>query len=330
MNNKNFWQKHNVLVTGGNGFVGGALIRELVERGSNVVVIVRDWPRLGALKLQALERKVSMVRGSIVDLSFIQRTLIEYQVDTVFHLAAQAIVGTANVSPLPTFESNIKGTWNILEACRQFPQAKRIVVASSDKAYGDQEQLPYVEEMPLLGLSPYDASKACADILARSFYHTYGLPLAVTRCSNIYGGGDLNFSRIMPSIILSALKGEEPVIRSDGTPIRDFLYIDDAVTAYILLAEALDRKEVQGQAYNFGSNNPIMIIDLVNLILSLANRKDLKPKVLLKHKIFGEIDKQFVSINRAKKELDWLPKWALEDGLKQTINWYQEYLTQIK
>jgi len=330
MTNKVFWQKNNVLVTGGNGFIGGALTHELVKRDANVVVIVCDWPRLGALKLYHLEKRVNIVKGSVADLNLIHRTLIKYKVETVFHLAAQAIVGTANASPLPTFESNIMGTWNILEACRRFPRVKRIVVASSDKAYGDQEQLPYVEEMPLLGLSPYDASKACADILTRCFHHTYGLPLGVTRCCNIYGKGDLNFSRIIPSTIFSALKGEEPVIRSDGTPIRDFLYIDDAVTAYLLLAEALDRKEVQGRAYNFGSNNPITIIDLVNLILFLVGRSDIKPKVLLKHKISGEIDKQFVSITRAARELGWLPKWRLEEGLKQTINWYQEYLTQIK
>lgn len=327
--NNNFWQKQNVLVTGGNGFIGGALSRKLVEQGANVVIIVRDWPRLGTLNLLGIEGKVTIAKGSVSDLEFIHRVLNEYEIETVFHLAAQSIVKIANTSPLSTFESNIKGTWSILEACRRFPKIKRIVTASSDKAYGEQEQLPYVEEMSLLGLSPYETSKACADILARSFHNTYGLPIAVTRCANVYGGGDLNTSRIIPATVLSALKGKKPIIWNKGTCMRDFIYIDDAVRAYLLLAQALDRKEVQGRAYNFGSNNPVVIVDLINLILSLAGRSDLEPIALSNNQIAKEINKQFMSFDRAKKELGWEPKWSIEQGLKQTIDWYKEHLKEF-
>jgi CDP-glucose 4,6-dehydratase len=329
MDKNNFWQKHNVLVTGGNGFVGSALSRELVALGANVVLIVRDWPRLGNLKILALEGKVSIARGSVTDLEFVQRIIAEYEIDSVFHLAAQAIVKVANSSPLSTFESNIKGTWTVLEACRQLPQIKRIVVSSSDKAYGDQKQLPYTEETPLLGLSPYDASKACADILARSFYHTYKLPLAVTRCANTYGEGDLNFSRIIPAAIIAGLKGESPIVNNNGASIRDFLYVKDAVSAYLMLAQALDRKEIQGQAYNFGLNKPITILDLVNLILSLIGRSDIKPNIVSECKTHSEIDQQSVSSEKAKRELGWEPKWNFEDGLKETINWYRDHLKEI-
>jgi len=329
MDNNNFWQKRNVLVTGGNGFIGGALSRELVGQSANVTLIVRDWPKLGALEFLGLEGKVNIVKGSVADLEFILRILAEYDIDAVFHLAAQAIVKIANSSPLSTFESNIKGTWTILEACRQFPQVKRIVVASSDKAYGDQKQLPYTEDTPLLGLSPYDASKACADILARSFYHTYKLPLAVTRCANTYGEGDLNISRVIPAVIISGLKGESPVINNNGISIRDFLYIKDAVSAYLLLAQALDRKEIQGQPYNFGLNKPVTMLDLANLILLLVGRSDIKPKVISECKTSAEIDQQSVSFEKAKTELGWEPKWSLEQGLKETINWYKEHLREI-
>jgi len=329
MDNNNFWQKRNVLVTGGNGFIGGALSRELVGQRANVTLIVRDWPKLGALEFLGLEGKVNIVKGSVADLEFILRILAEYDIDAVFHLAAQAIVKIANASPLSTFESNIKGTWTILEACRQFPQVKRIVVASSDKAYGDQKQLPYTEDTPLLGLSPYDASKACADILARSFYHTYKLPLAVTRCANTYGEGDLNISRVIPAVIISGLKGESPVINNNGISIRDFLYIKDAVSAYLLLAQALDRKEIQGHPYNFGLNKPVTMLDLANLILLLVGRSDIKPKVISECKTSAEIDQQSVSFEKAKTELGWEPKWSLEQGLKETINWYKEHLREI-
>jgi len=329
MDNNNFWQQRNVLVTGGNGFIGGALSRELVGQSANVTLIVRDWPKLGALEFLGLEGKVNIVKGSVADLEFILRILAEYDIDAVFHLAAQAIVKIANASPLSTFESNIKGTWTILEACRQFPQVKRIVVASSDKAYGDQKQLPYTEDTPLLGLSPYDASKACADILARSFYHTYKLPLAVTRCANTYGEGDLNISRVIPAVIISGLKGESPVINNNGISIRDFLYIKDAVSAYLLLAQALDRKEIQGQPYNFGLNKPVTMLDLANLILLLVGRSDIKPKVISECKTSAEIDQQSVSFEKAKTELGWEPKWSLEQGLKETINWYKEHLREI-
>ena len=226
-----------MLVTGGGGFVGSWLVEALVERGAAVTVILRDEPGLSNFRLLGLASQVNVVQGSITEYALVQRAVNEYDVDTCFHLAAQAIVGAANRSPLSTFESNIRGTWTVLEACRASKLVERVVVASSDKAYGSQPRLPYTEEMSLLGANPYDASKACTDVLAHSYQHTFGLPVAVARCANIYGGGDLNLSRLIPGTIRSVLAGERPLIRSDGTPVRDYLYVHDAVSAYLTLAE---------------------------------------------------------------------------------------------
>ena len=244
-------------------------------------------------------------------------------------MAAQAIVGTANRSPLSTFESNIKGTWNILEACREHKLIERIVVASSDKAYGDQKKLPYTEDSPLLGSYPYDASKACADILTRAYHNTYQLPVAVTRLANTYGGGDLNFSRIIPDTIRAILKNQSPIIRSDGTPIRDYMYVKDAASAYITLAENVHRKEVVGQAFNFGTNTPISVIDLVKKMLKIANSK-LKPIIKGKGKSKGEIDKQYLGSEKAKKMFNWKPQYSIDEGLKETIEWYKLNLNKIE
>ncbi|OGZ27136.1 MAG: hypothetical protein A2365_00505 [Candidatus Nealsonbacteria bacterium RIFOXYB1_FULL_40_15] len=325
----NFWKNRNVLVTGGNGFIGGALSSELVEKGANVVVILRDWPRFGTLNLLSIERKVTITPGSVCDLDLVSRVLNEYHIDSVFHLAAQPIVSTANASPLSTLESNIRGSWIVLEACRMHSRIERIVVASSDKAYGEHKNLPYTEDMPLLGNSPYEASKACADILSRCFSNTYDLPIAVTRCANTYGGGDPNISRVIPATILKILKGEDPVIWNKGTAGRDFIYIKDAVKAYLLLGEALDRKDVRGKAFNFGSANLISIQELIKLISSLMGKEDIKPVLMSNQDVIKEIDKQFMSFEKAKKELGWEPEWTIQNGLKETIEWYKNHINDF-
>jgi CDP-glucose 4,6-dehydratase len=265
-----------------------------------------------------------LIQGDLVNYSIIERILNEYSIDSCFHLAAQALVQVANKSPLSTFESNIKGTWNILEACRNTESIERVIVASSDKAYGVQKKLPYTEETPLLGLFPYDASKACADILARSYFVSFGLPVAVTRNANTYGGGDLNFSRIIPDAICCILQNREFIIRSDGTPERDYMYVEDAIDAYIALAEHIGKKGVKGEAFNFGTAEPISVISLFKTIATLCGKPKAKPIILGKAE--NEIDRQFLAIGKAKKILDWEPEYNLTEGLKRTIGWYSQYL----
>ena len=322
----NFWHARSVLVTGAGGFVGSWLVRALVERDATVTVILRDQPSISNVELLGLASRVNVVRGSITEYQLVERTLNEYEVDTCFHLAAQAIVGVANRSPLSTFESNIKGSWTILEACRMSEVTERVVVASSDKAYGSQPRLPYTEDMPLLGSNPYDASKVCTDVLARSYHCTYHLPLAVARCANIYGGGDLNFSRLIPGAIRSALLHEPPVIRSDGTPVRDYLHVDDAVAAYLTLAEQVEREEVCGRAFNFGMNAPVSVLEVVRLILDACGTPDLVPDVQGSRKLSNEIDRQYLDSRRATTELGWAPVVRLEEGIRQAVAWYRESL----
>ncbi len=322
----NFWGGRSVLVTGAGGFVGSWLTQALVEREAQVTVILRDEPVLSTFGLLGLATRVNVVRGSITDYAAVERTVNDYEVETCFHLAAQAIVGVANRSPLSTFESNIKGTWTVLEACRVSKTIKRVVVASSDKAYGPQPGLPYTEEMPLFGINPYDASKVCSEVLARSYQKTFDMPIAVARCANIYGGGDLNYSRLIPGTIQSALRGERPIIRSDGMPLRDYLYIDDAVRAYVSLGEELSRPEVRGQAFNFGTGRPVSVLELVQQILHLSPNPDLKPDVRGMGTPNGEIDHQYLSSERAKTVLGWTAGVPLEVGLRRTVSWYQEHL----
>lgn len=320
-----FWKNKNVFITGVNGFVGSHLTESLIEKKANITALIKEEIPNSYIILSKTIDKVNVVRGSLVDYELIKKTVDENNIEVCFHLGAQAIVTIANKKPLPTFESNIKGTWNLLEACRLSKTIKRIVIASSDKAYGDQEKLPYTEESPLLGLHPYDASKACTDILARTYFHSYNLPLAVVRCGNIYGPGDLNFSRIIPDTIRSLLKNQEPIIRSDGTPKRDYIYIKDVSNAYILLAKNLHREDVLGEAFNFGNNNPISVLDLVNKIIKISG-KDLKPKILGKGVLKGEIKNQYLAIEKARKVLNFEPAYSLEHGLKITWEWYKEHL----
>ena len=316
------WKGMSVLVTGADGFIGSHIAKALVDNGADVVTIVRDIKKTSNIDVLDLRKKITIVHGDLVNYADCERTINEYDVKFCFHIAAQALVGPANRSPLSTFESNIKGTWNILEACRLSKTVKGLIVASSDKAYGQQKKLPYTEESALEGYFPYDASKACAELLARCYFMTYQLPLAITRNANTYGPADMNMSRIIPDVITSLLKNKQPVIRSDGTPERDYMYIKDAVNAYLVLAENLHRKDVLGQAFNFGTGKPVSVLELYNKIIKMMG-KNAKPKILGEAK--NEIDRQYLSIEKVKRILRWKPKYTLDEGLKETIEWYKRY-----
>ncbi len=318
------WKDKNVFVTGGNGFVGSWLVSELVKKEANVTCIVRDPVKGSNLEFLGVADQVNTVKGNIEDYNAVEKAMKETGAEACFHLAAQAIVGIANKSPLPTFETNIKGTWNVLEACRQLG-VKRAVVASSDKAYGEHEKLPYREDFCLNGLTPYEASKSCTDILARAYAKTYGMPVAVTRCGNIYGGGDLNWSRIIPGTIKAVLNNEQPIIRSDGTPVRDYIYVLDVVAAYLAVAEQLDREEVAGSAFNFGTQEPVSVLNLVKKIIS-ASGKNVEPVILKEAK--NELQKQYLDWAKAKTVLGWQPQFGLDDGLKETIKWYEGFFSK--
>jgi CDP-glucose 4,6-dehydratase len=317
-----FWKDRRVFVTGATGLLGSWLTQELLERGAYVVTLVRDWvPGSRAVAERFLER-TTVVRGELEDHALLTRALNEYEVDTVFHLGAQTIVGTAARSALSTFESNVRGTWNLLEACRDNPSlVKRVVVASSDKAYGAHGTLPYTENAALQGRFPYDASKAAADLIAFSYAHTWGTPVVVTRCGNLFGGGDLNWSRLVPGTIRSVLEGESPIIRSDGTFVRDYFYVRDAVAAYLALAEQMEERQLAGQAFNFGAERPLTVLEMVDLILGLMDRKDLTPTIL--SEASREIPKQYLDCTKARELLKWSPAHRMEDGLQETIAWYR-------
>jgi len=319
-----FWRDRPTLVTGATGLLGGWLVRHLLAAGADVVCLVRDWvPQCELVRSGAIER-VKVVRGSVGSLSRLERVLGEYEIETVFHLAAQTIVGIANRNPLSTFETNIRGTWLMLEACRRSPAVRQIVLASSDKAYGQQPQLPYTESAPLAGQHPYDVSKSCADLLARSYAATYRLPVCVTRCGNFYGGGDLNWNRIVPGTIRSVLRGQRPVIRSDGHALRDYLYVEDGAAAYMLLAERLAAcPELAGEAFNFSCEAPLAVADLVGRILT-AMGSDLVP--VIQNHAPHEIRHQYLSAEKARRVLGWSPRFDLAEGLRRTIAWYREYL----
>jgi len=308
----------NTLVTGATGIVGGWLVKALVDRGDRVACLIRDLVPDANFYALGLDRKVATVRGALENLDDVVRALNEYEVEVCYHLGAQAIVTTGNRNPLSTFESNIKGSWNVLEAARHHRLLKRLVFASSDKAYGDLETLPYTEEMPLRGSHPYDASKSCADLLAQCYLTTYKVPVAIVRCGNIYGGGDTNFNRIIPGTIKSALAGERPVIRSDGTPLRDYLYVQDAVSAYL----ALGASDATG-AFNFGTETPTSVNDVVRLILTLLGSK-LHPDV--RNEASNEIAQQWLSSKKARERLGWKPQYDLKRGLAETVAWYRQNL----
>lgn len=319
-----FFKNRKVLVTGCTGFLGWWLTSELVARGADVVGLIRDYVPKSPFFLEGVDRRISAVRGSVEDYDSVERAINEYEVDTVFHLAAQAIVGVANRNPMSTFEANVKGTWVVLEACRRNPKVSRVIVASSDKAYGDHERLPYEEDFALQGRHPYDVSKSCADLIAISYHHTYGTPVCITRCGNLFGPGDMNFNRIVPGTMQSVFHNERPVIRSDGSPMRDYVYVDDIVSAYLLLAEHMDDKSIHGQAFNFGTGEPVSVLDLTRLILKAAGREDLTPDVQNTAK--AEIQNQYLSSRLANEQLGWRPGAPLRERLAQTWAWYREYL----
>ena len=322
--NQAFWRDRPTLVTGATGLLGSWLTRSLIAAGADVVCLVRDWvPQSELVRSKTLE-KVKVVRGDVRDRDLIERVLAEYEVDVVFHLAAQTIVGIANLNPVSTFESNIQGTWNLLEACRRSPRVKSIVVASSDKAYGDQEVLPYEEDAPLDGRHPYDVSKSCADLISQTYGKTYRLPVAVTRCGNFYGGGDLNWNRIVPGTIRSVMREDRPVIRSDGKFVRDYFYVEDGAAAYMLLAERLAQDpKLSGACFNFSNELQITVLELVDKILHKMESK-LQPDV--RNEASNEIRHQYLSAQLARQTLGWSPLFTLEQGLDRTIGWYKDFL----
>ena len=319
-----FWRDRPTFVTGATGLMGGWLVRRLLELGADVVCLVRDWVPQSELVRGRLIEQAKVVRGDVRDQALLERALGEYEVDTVMHLAAQTIVGIANRNPVSTFETNIGGTWSLLEACRRSLTVKQIVLASSDKAYGEHEELPYAEETPLQGRHPYDVSKSCADLIARAYAETYGLPVVITRCGNFYGGGDLNWNRLVPGTIRSALRGQRPVVRSDGDYVRDYFYVEDAAAAYTLLAERLaENPELGGQAFNFSSETPATVLQLVERILGLIG-SGLEPDV--RNEATHEIRHQYLSAAKARDLLGWRSLFTLEEGLRRTIGWYTDFL----
>lgn len=320
---QSFWQDRPTLVTGATGLLGGWLVERLLAAGAEVVCLIRDSVPANRLRRDGVLNRVIVVQGDVRDQALLERVLGEYEIDTVMHLAAQTIVGVANRNPISTFESNIQGTWAVLDAARRSPRVRQIVQASSDKAYGPQSELPYTEDAPLRGAHPYDVSKACADLIARNYAVSFGLPVAITRCGNFYGGGDLNWSRIVPGTIRSILRGERPVIRSDGSFIRDYLYVEDGACAYMRLAEQLAlRRELAGQAFNFSNEQRVSVLELVRLILRVMDA-DLAPEV--RNEASNEIREQFLSAEKARRVLGWSPAFSLEAGLRKTVAWYRSY-----
>lgn len=322
--NDSFWLDRPTFVTGGTGLVGSWLVRQLLKAGADVICLVRDWVPQSELVRTGMIAEVKSVRGDLRDGETLERILGEYEIDTVIHLAAQTIVTIANRNPISTFESNIAGTWNLLEACRRSPKVKQIVVASSDKAYGDQDKLPYREDNPLQGQHPYDVSKSCADLITHTYAVTYDLPVVITRCGNFYGGGDLNWNRIIPGTIRSVLRGQKPVIRSNGEYVRDYFYVEDGAAAYMLLAEQLAfRPELKGEAFNFSNETQMTVCEIVDEILRLMD-SDLKADIL--NETNNEILHQYLSAQKAREQLGWSPLFTLGEGLTRTISWYRDFL----
>lgn len=320
-----FWSGRSVLITGCTGFLGSWLTRALVESGATVCALVRSESSFPPPVLADCADRVAVLRGELVDLGLFTRALEEHGVDTVFHTAAQTLVGNALKDPAGTFDPNVRGTWTLLEAVRRTPRPPRVVYSSSDKAYGDCDPLPYTEETPLLGRYPYEASKACGDMIACSYAATFDLPVAVTRCANFFGGGDMNWSRIVPGTIRSLIRNEPVVIRSDGTPLRDYLYIEDAVDACLALAERLDDPAVRGEAFNFGMDRPVSVLEMVRAVIAASGMVGVEPQVL--GEASQEIQAQYLDSTRARRELEWKPAHTLGEGLEKTFAWYRDHLS---
>ena len=321
---KKFWQDRPTFVTGATGLVGGWLVRRLVALGADVTCLVRDWVPESELVRSGLIESTNVVRGDLRDQPLLERVLGEYETDTVINLAAQTIVGIANRNPVSTFETNVGGTWSLLEACRRSPAVRQIVMASSDKAYGEHETLPYTEDFALQGRHPYDVSKSCGDLITQAYAKTYGLPVGITRCGNFYGGGDLNWNRIVPGTIRSVLRGTPPVIRSDGQYVRDYFYVEDGAAAYLLLAEKMAaNRDLCGEAFNFSNESQVTVLELADKILDLMG-SDLAPEV--RNEATNEIRNQYLCADKARELLDWKPLFTLEEGLERTIMWYRDAL----
>ena len=319
-----FWLDRPTLVTGATGLVGSWLVRRLVDADAEVICLVRDWVPRSELVQASLIEGVSVVRGDVRDGAVLERALGEYEIDTVFHLAAQTTVTVANRNPLSTFETNVGGTWALLEACRRSPKVRQVVLASSDKAYGEAPQLPSSEDTPLRGRHPYDVSKSCADLIAQAYAATYGVPVVITRCGNFFGGGDLNWNRLVPGTIRSALRNQRPVIRSDGSYVRDYFYVEDGAAVYMLLAERLaEDRQLAGEAFNFSNETPKTVTELVRQVLALMD-STLEPDV--RAEASGEILRQHLSAEKARRVLAWEPLFTLEQGLERTIDWYRRVL----
>jgi CDP-glucose 4,6-dehydratase len=324
-----FWQERRVFVTGASGLLGSWLVDALLAKGATVTCLVRDWVPASRLLASGAARRTNLVSGSLENYELLLRALNEYEIDTVFHLAAQTIVGTASRSALSTFETNVRGTWNLLEACRACGAlVQRVVVASSDKAYGSQRNLPYREDTPLEGRFPYDASKSCADLIAQSYFQTYRTPVTITRCVNLFGGGDLSFNRLVPGTILSALRDQPPIIRSNGRLVRDYIYVQSAVDAYLQLAERMPDDLVLGEAFNFGYGEPVTVLELVQTMLRLMGKTSLSPVVL--NQAHHEIEEQYLDSSKAERVLGWRPRHTREESLRETIQWYERYNSGIE
>jgi len=321
------WKQSRVFVTGATGIVGSWLVKRLVHEGAYVVALIRDWDPQSELIRSGDVSRISVVNGRLECYADVERAINEHEIDTVFHLGAQTIVGTALRNPLPTFESNIRGTYHVLDACRVHgDMVKRIVVASSDKAYGEADVLPYTENMPLNGRHPYDVSKSCTDLIAKTYAHTYGLPVSIARCGNIYGGGDLNWSRIVPGTIRSLFNNERPILRSDGKSIRDYLYVQDVIDAYLRLAEGTTEPKICGEAFNFSPETQVSVLEITQKIQQVMNRTDLEPVILNTAK--AEIKDQYLDSSKAGRLLGWLPRYDMESGIKETVGWYETFLNK--
>ncbi len=320
-----FWRDRPVLITGCNGFVGSWLTAALVAGGADVVGLARSQEPKSELVRSGLDQQIRLVYGELADYALLEQTIAEHQIDTVFHLAGQTIVGVANRSPLSTFETNIRGTWLLLEAVRHTP-VRGVVVASSEKAYGEPLALPYVEDHPLRAHHPYAVSKSCADLIAQSYAHMYGLGVAITRCSNLYGGGDLNWDRLIPGTIRSVLGNESPIIRSDGTFKRDYLYVADAVSGYMAIAEQLDNPDVVGQPFNLGIGAPSSALEVVETIIAVSDYPELEP--IIRNEVQNEIQDEYLSPDKAEQLLGWRPRYSLADGVVEAMAWYRAFLAE--
>jgi CDP-glucose 4,6-dehydratase len=318
------WTSRPVFVTGATGLLGSWLVPELVRRGASVVALLRDGAPRSLLVRDGWLDRISTVRGSFADEGLLRRAFAEYAIDTVFHLGAQTLVGVAKVDPVGTLEANVRGTWLLLDAARQ-AGVRQVVVASSDKAYGDSANLPYREDHALQGRFPYDVSKSCTDLITTMYARTFGLRAVIARCGNLFGGGDLNFSRLIPGVIQATLRNERFVIRSDGKYVRDFLYVEDAADAYLTLAAKLAADDsLVGEAFNFGLGLRPTMLEITEMVQDLMGRRDLRP--IVQNSASAEIREQYLDAGKARQRLSWKPRYGLEQGLTRTIDWYREFL----